>query len=464
MRLLRLPAVLALLAALGLAGCKDFVDIKTKGSIIPSETINYRYLLNNTEVLEQATASVPDVTSDDVELSDAAQQQALPNYLARAYTWQPAFYDATETDQDWDLPYAAIFYANTVATEVPASTGGTEAEKLQLLAEAQVHRAAAYLSLVNCYARPYAAATAGADPGVPLLLSPSVNADLTRASVQVVYDQVVRDLQAAAPNLPPSVPYNTQPSRAAAYALLARAYLLLGNYEQARQQAESALALRGTLLDLNAYLTATYPRRVSDPEVILSKIAATDFTYAPTVLRLHPELLALLGTADLRYQLFTRPASSVAVGYTGRIFAKEQLTGENRNLGPSVPEMLLIRAECLARQGDGAGAVDVLNALRQKRFRPADYAPLAADSSRSPLQLVLDERRRELFCRGQRWFDQRRLNQEPALALAPQAREWSAGTSVVPAGTYTLPLGSDRYTFPIPPIPRRLNPEIAPNP
>ena len=462
MHLLRSLALLAP-AALLLAGCKDYVDIKTQGTLIPSETANYRLLLNNTGVLERSV-SVPDITADDVELSDLAQQRALPNYVARAYTWQPAFYDGTESDLDWDVSYAAIFYANTVAAEVPSSIGGTDATRQQLLAEAQVHRAAAYLALVNCYAKAYNSSTAGADLGVPLLLTPAVNADLTRQPVQAVYSQVVQDLQAAAPNLPTTVPFNTQPGRAAAYALLARTYLLLGDYGQARHNAEAALALQSTLVDLNSYVSgATYPRRINDPEVILSKVANTQFTAAPTVLRLSPSLLSLLGTTDLRYTLFTRPASSVTSAYTGRIFAKELLTGEPRNLGPSVPEMLLIKAECQARQNDGAGALATLNTLRVRRFRAADYVPLTTANARTPLQLVLDERRRELFCRGFRWFDQKRLNQDPAFAQT-QTRTWLAPTSVVPAGTYTLAPGAARYLFPIPPIPQRLNPEIVSNP
>jgi hypothetical protein len=452
-------------AALLLAGCQDYVDIKTQGTLIPSETANYRLLLNNTGVLERSV-SLPDITADDVELSDLPQQRALPNFLARAYTWQPAFYDGTETDQNWNVPYAAIFYANTVAAEVLTSTGGTEAEKQQLLAEALVHRAAGYLALVNCYATTYNSATAATDMGVPLLLTPAVTADLTRRPVQAVYGQIVQDLQAAAPSLPTTTPFNTQPSQAAAYALLARTYLLMGDYGQARQKAEAALAIKSTLVDLNSYLTATYPRRISDPEVVLSKVAHTAFnavSSSSTVLRLSPGLLSLLGTADLRYALFTRPATTVASTYTGRIFAKELLTGEPRNLGPSVPELLLIKAECQARQNDGPGALATLNTLRIKRFRPADYVPLTTANARSPLQLVLDERRRELFCRGFRWFDQKRLNQDPPFAQA-QTRVWQATTSVVPAGIYTLAPGANRYLFPIPPIPQRLNPEIVSNP
>lgn len=30
------------------SACSDWVDVKTKGSLVPEETENYRYLMNNT--------------------------------------------------------------------------------------------------------------------------------------------------------------------------------------------------------------------------------------------------------------------------------------------------------------------------------------------------------------------------------------------------------------------------------
>lgn len=398
-----------LLAAALLTGCEKYLDIRTKGSIVPGETQNYRYLLNNSSELEPS-ASVPDITADDVALPDSAQQQALSPYLARAYTWQSFFYESTAVDNDWDALYHTIYVANTVAEQVLASTGGTEAQKQELLAEAQVHRAHAYLTLVNMYARQYDPATAATDPGVPLVLTSDVGVSLPRVSVQAVYTQVIQDLTTALPYLPTTYTYNTQPTKAAAYALLARTYLQQRVYPSAQQSAESALALKSTLNDLQTFGSggAAYPNRLRDPEIILSKIATSNLSYSPDALRLNDDLIALLDTTDLRYKLFTVSAASVSSSYTGRFFGKELLTNENRNTGPSVPEMLLVKAECQARQGNANGAIATLNTLRAKRFSTSMYQALP--SGGVALQQVLDERRRELFCRGLRWFDQKRLN------------------------------------------------------
>ena len=58
------------------SACSDWVDVKTKGSLVPEETENYRYLMNNTENFRW-TLSYHDVASDDIDISDPAQQEAI---------------------------------------------------------------------------------------------------------------------------------------------------------------------------------------------------------------------------------------------------------------------------------------------------------------------------------------------------------------------------------------------------
>ncbi len=95
-----------------------------------------------------------------------------------------------------------------------------------------------------------------------------------------------------------------------------------------------------------------------------------------------------------------------------------------------------------------------MNELRKKRFRPADYADLTAADAGEALRIVLDERQRELFGTGLRWYDQRRLSLEPALA--------ETETRILKGNTYTLTPGN-RYVYPIPPKNIDLNPELTQN-
>ena len=118
--------------------------------------------------------------------------------------------------------------------------------------------------------------------------------------------------------------------------------------------------------------------------------------------------------------------------------------------------MLLIKAECEARAGNTNAALDLLNELRKKRFKPADYADLSAANATVALGLVLDERKREFMGRGFRWFDQRRLSLDAGLVKTV--------TKVFKDVTYTLQPGSNRYTYAIADKYTQLNPEIVQNP
>ncbi|MNY36523.1 SusD family protein [compost metagenome] len=118
--------------------------------------------------------------------------------------------------------------------------------------------------------------------------------------------------------------------------------------------------------------------------------------------------------------------------------------------------MMLISAESEARAGQIAPALKLLNDLRKKRFTAADYTDLTAANADDVLKLVIDERRRELFGKGLRWFDMRRLDSDSRF----RKTYMRANT----AGTYKLEAGSDIFVQQIPGKVRTLNPGILPNP
>jgi tetratricopeptide (TPR) repeat protein len=453
-------------AALSLSGCKKYVDIKTQGSLVPNQTINYRYLLNRSAVFE-LNPSLSDFASSDINITDASQVSGLSSlfysWFPAAYTWQPVIYPvgnpSYEQDGNWNSAYAMILSCNTIINEVSASQG-TEAAKAELMAEALVHRADVYLSLVNNYAKPYNEATASTDLGLPLITVQTVTQSLKRASVKAVYEQIIADLTQAIPALPASQQYSSLPSLVSAYGELARCYLYMNDYTNAAKYADLALGMRSTVNDLSVLTTVNttnYPRRTVDPEILLSKLPyGGSVRYSPTALKLSDEFLALLGTTDQRYTLFTTPAATISSAYTGRYFYKEGVIGETRNEGPSVPEMMLIKAETSARNGDISTAMLWLNRLRVKRFKPADYVATTATTTNDALVKIIDERRREFYGLQLRWWDMRRLKDDALFSRTY--------TRVFNAVTYTLTPNSNRYVFPIPQTLINLNPELEPNP
>ncbi|ANI88028.1 glycan metabolism protein [Arachidicoccus ginsenosidimutans] len=463
-------AIVVLVAA---TGCEKYVNIKTQGINVPGEYSNYRDLLNNTSTFERVGAAISDYASDDIQFKDSSSEvntMLSSDYYAwsiNSYRWLDVIYSPTSAyyyqDDNWNNMYNVITNANIVLTELPSVTDSSESAKNELLAEALVHRADAYFNLVQTYSKPYNASTASTDLGVPLILKETTTQSLKRASVEQTYSQIITDLKTALPNLPTTQQFTTLPSKASAYGELARVYLYMADYTNANAYADSALALNSSLNDLStvsgAISSANYPVRKNDPEILLSKVVIQGIAYSSTAMRLSDTLLKELGTKDLRYQLFTKDGTTViydATDTASRYFTKDMSLGEARNIGPSVPEMMLIKAEYYARNNLPADAMTWVNKLRVKRFKAADYVALTASGADDALKIVIQERDREFFCRNIRWWDMRRLKDDSRFA--------ETLTRVINGQTYTLAPTSNRYVFPIAAWNLQLNPEIEPNP
>lgn len=445
---------IAFAVAIVATGCRKYVEIPQEQQRVLQNTSDYQALLQNSTYFDR-TYTYPLYAGDDIGADTVLWQNGLNNSTnGFAYTWAEKLVNSTAEDNDWYNMYYGIYLCNLVVVNVMESKGGTDAEKHKAYASALVHRALYYHILVNMYAKQYDASTAATDLGVPLRLDDLITGDLKRATVQRVYEQILSDLNTAVADLAlPDLPeFTTNASKAAAYAVLARVYLDMRNFAKAREAADNALKLQSTLLDLNNYVASatSFPQKHVDPELILSKTAS--FANLP----LSPSLLSLFedGT-DLRYQVYTKKGDEVFLPYLTRVYTKNRIAGQAIISGPTVPEMMLIKAECEARAGNGGDAVDILNTLRKKRFKPADYEDLTAASAEEAFQLVLRERKMELMCRGFRWFDQRRLAKD---GLTPTVTRKFMGT------TYTLAPESNRYVFPIADKYILLNPEIEQNP
>lgn len=447
---------------LALSSCRKYVEIEPQQVKVLKATSDYEQLLNYRNVMD-AGWYYPQFSGDDVESrDDVSWQNALESttsvYLGAAYAWKADYFGADEEDNQWANLYKEVYYCNLVTDGVLSSQGGTDDQKKAVYSAALVHRAFCFLSLVNMYARQYDPATAATEPGIPLQTEITIDNSLKRATVKQVYDRIVSDLKEAVPNLTGSSSYAvTTASKAGAYAMLARTYQNMRDFTAAEAYADSALAIRGTLLDLNNYkgtAVSSFPKWLDNPEVILLKKVQTFKSTIPV----SRSLLSLMGTNDLRYQIFTVRSDSAGFavnterGYYGH---KRASDGFMTQVGPTVPEMMLIKAESEARAGRTSQAVGILNNLRRKRFTPGNYADLSASTPAEALQLVINERRFELFCTGMRWFDMRRYDID---GLTGTISKYYKGE------TFTITHGSNRYMYPIAPKYIRLNPEIEQNP
>ncbi|SEW53838.1 RagB/SusD family nutrient uptake outer membrane protein [Chitinophaga arvensicola] len=443
--------------------CKKYLDIKPKGSFIPEKTSDYRLLLDETTANGKSngffsTYGMDLMLDDDMSINPFSQTYYNANAL-NAFRFAENIYLDYESDKDWEAMYNQIYTANLVTGQVMASTGGTDPQKRQLMAEARVHRAYAYFILVNLYAKPYSSTTAAADPGVPIRKGLDFEEQLPRATIQQVYDFISEDLNSALPDLPaaPDKAATNRPVKPTVFSLLAKVSLFKNDATQAHAYADSSLAYYHTLLDYNALppnpsfpQVIQYPGNFQNAETLMEKSGPmiSPIAYASA------SLLALYDkTNDLRYRsfFFDDAAFGINIG-----FFSNEWSGRQPAKGPSVPETYLIRAESSARLGNTGDAISDINLLRSTRYKTGSSYTLSAGSPAEALNIVKLERRREMAFRGSRWFDIRRYNAVDNSAITV--------THTLPDGTFSVAPNSNRSILPIGRKYILMNPEIIQNP
>lgn len=446
--------ILIAFAAMVMCSCRKYVEIDDATERTLKYTSDFQALLSDITTME-TSYQLPLISADDYDVAaNTIFDTRIINDAANVYTWAAEYYTVNQTDAGWNQLYKVIYTCNEIIAHVNGSLNGTAAQKAKIYAEAQAQRAYCYLHLANMYAPVYNKSTANSVLGVPMTLTPDLFTDLTRVPLQTVYDQVITDVTAALPALD-KIPNNPlHPGQAAGNAILARTYLYMQDYAKAAEYAAKALAIQDSVVDLTKLASRTaIPRRLLNPEVILSKSTIRPGNYT---LPLSKELLGYFVPQDLRYVMYTDTGRLFSPAFTGRGSYRAMTPQyEYISTGPTVPEMMLIQAEGLARNSQTDAAMALVNKLRLKRFKTADYTALTASSATEAIKQVLAERRRELFDMGLRWFDQRRLSTEAAWA--------ETETRVFKGTTYTLAPGSNRYVYPIPPNVIQLNPEVQQN-
>ena len=354
---------------------------------------------------------------------------------------------------------SANFLINRLpVTEVP---GLLDSDKARIIAEAKFIRALNNFNLVNEFAQPYQFSN-GTNLGIPILteffdgdIAPF---QLERNTVNEVHAFIEQDLLEAIPDLL-DVTSRGRASKGAARALLARLYL----YRE--QFAEAADFANQVIQDSQFTLASDYTffNQDDSPEHIFQIINTVvdgqtsgqgfsglsnstedggrgDAPYSQN-------LLDTFATepGDLRFSSLSTTGTD-ALGGTSTFTTKFPDGSNNADNAPvlRVTEMYTIRAEANLRAGSSVGDTPLndINALRAR----AGLAALAAVD----LDIILNEKRKELHHEGQRRMDLLRNGmslRRPGMA--------NIAESV---------FGADKTIFPIPQAELDLNPNITQNP
>lgn len=430
----------------------DLEKIPDSSLLVLSTVADAQALLDNTDVMRE-TPVLCELSADDLYLPDSGYLAATPIEL-NAYLWEQDIFQGEKHNGDWFNPYQQVYYANSVLGAIPRLSASKE-QLNNIMGAALFIRAYAFHNVATEFASLYSEATATDLPGIPLRLTSDPLILSQRASVKETYDRILQDAKDAAALLPPQPDpkRKNRPSAAAAYALVARVYLSMRDYPNAKLYADSCLDLYSALLDFNNVDPyAVNPFSANNEEVLYqSNLLSTSSVFYPGGCNIDSGLYQSFSDQDLRKQLFFSVDNN-----TGKPVPGSSYSGDiTKFSGLAVDEVLLIRAECNARSGSITEALADLNVLLKTRWERNNYIPLTAGSQNEALQLILQERRKELVFRGLRWTDIRRLNMEDASITLKR---------IFKGKMYVLSPGDVRYVLPIPPDVIAINTGISQNP
>ena len=300
-------------------------------------------------------------------------------------------------------------------------------------------RAMSFYTMAEMFSKPYDSTRSSSDPGLPLRTTSDVLKIFPRASLKETYDRIFDDLNNAIGLLPVMPVYKTRPSKLAAYALLSRIYLGIGNYGKSKEYADSTLIIYDDLLDYNTVANvSSLPFDQFNADVLFTAALTTTSLLSGTNSPIDTLLYAEFEDGDLRKTLFFRENASGMHLFKGTYSGNALLQFG----GLALDEVILNRAECFARMGNVPAAMKDLNTLLKSRWLAGAYTDLTATDETDALIKVLKERRKELIFRGRRWTDLRRLNKD--------VRFEKTIVRKVNSKTYQLLPNGPRYVFPIP--------------
>ena len=424
-------------------GCKkenSFLEKKPNISLAVPETLNEAELLSYNEELFNGYSScgLGNLSCDDTYITDATYFSSDVTER-NTYTFEKDIYQSSTAGTDWNRAYSAVYVANVILDALDKiNPSPSEIARFNAVKGHALFLRAMYLySILQVFTLPYDVNSAKTDPGIPYPESSNFNIRHRRSTVADIYDKIIKDILTATALLPENMTSPARASKVSCNALLSRVYLSMGDYANAMSYSEKTLASYSQMDDYNSITPerSTLTTKYLKEDIFHAALVGNGMTSS-----LQPDsvLYASYANNDLRKSHFFRPTTSgIGLAYRGTYDFKG-----NFYCGLAVDEILLIRAECYARKGLSLEAQEGVNKLLVNRFKKGTFIPYNLNSADEILKIILLERKKELYLRGVRWTDLRRLNKEPAFAKDV--------IHVINGRNYVLKANDKKYALPIP--------------
>ena len=447
--MMRVSRYIYILSLFLFLGCKNFLDVKPQGKILPKTEDEYaavlNYRLNNLEagaydqvICNGALIAKYEAYADDLDANIAIGH--LPIYPGTDFNKNFSLY------KDW---YAIIKDCNII---IEAMEKLSSDNAKMLLAACKGMKGVCYYNLMRNYCKPYDPATADKDLGLCLIDKFDVDYTPERSDLKKTAMFVISTLRQA-------VSYHITDDKYlfnedVCKAFLAKALFWAEEWEDALDLCEE-LAKAYPLATREEYAGVINSELGKGKGIIVRSRVNNNNSSSATIrgqavadMKSRPasheliRLYAPYNEKDIRYTTFFNVKRKNQKEPFGRVRASE---------------LHLMMAECNAHMGQDQAALDIINNLRANRIE--DYVPykmetlpevdadakIKVDALGRPLtritQAILNERRMEMCMEGDRWFELKRNGCPEFTIITDQIGVWQKYTTK--SYMYTFPINKD---------------------
>jgi hypothetical protein len=432
-------------------------------------------------------------TATDIQADQLNASLDFGNRNGTLHRWGPPLLaDDGAFSAQWSGYYSGLTNINIAIAgyeTIPTTTPAQVAELNIYKGNAYFIRAFYYHKLITRFAKPYNAATAASDLGVPLILTFDVNAQPARASVKAIYDQIMADI-ATAKTLLASIA-GTQgakrPTIDVVTALEARAKLDMKDYTGAYTAANSLILSNRYPLYTTAASLKNYWHVDANQESIMQifvsrplELPNTNAVYLgliPATGKWNPDfipsqwVLDMYSATDFRKNIYFDAKNVTMQGsdYPGTFLVNKYpgnpvyFTGANTNYVHEpkafrIAEMYLIAAEAgVTNTTNVVGGTSALNALRLAR----NLLPQNGLVGQPLIDAVREERFRELAFEGFRLNDLMRYGQGFTRRAPQNINTLTTGADFT---TRSITASDNQFIWAIPTLDVTVNPNMVQNP
>ena len=415
------------------------------------------YVMLNYDYENGVGAAYPDLVADNLKpLAAPAQQLLLPHY-----SWAQQANDVQETSADaeslgmngiWKTGYQIIRACSFVIEDIGKYSSENPDKANNIKGQALAIRAMVHFKLVNIFAQGYKFTEDASHIGVPYITTSNIGLPFSRQTVAEDYKSIITDLTNAIELLPATVTDTRYMNQAAAKALLARVYLFMEDYDNAKVIGTEISTQFPLLTIASGYPNNLFKDKKADQSEVLFRLTPINkagFVSSFLGVRLRGTLLRYNATNDIANMLKENSNDVRNTWVTNAaglwnvtkypVSSTPELTEVTRAETAYYPpvlrssEMFLTVAEAAAKTGDENAARLYLDAIR-KRANPS-VANLTA-SGNALLDSIYKERRKEFAFEGLRMYDLQRWKQGvhrvDVLAGAPKDLPYGDNKAIAP--------------------------------